>query len=496
MRRSFFVLAVCVCSVAVAACGSKRGGKVAVPAGAEVAPVSSLAFVSVDVDQARRQWRTLAGVVAGASGLPGLERLAGGACLRSLPSVLGKTVDIAVLTAGAGSPADIVVITRPADALEAKRALAGRIGLECTREIRAKVGARMSRGGGSKGRRRPPQLALRHATRVMGDWLLLSDSAATIDLFEREAKKGTLARSPAFRAAFSALPEDVLARAYLSGQAISGSAVGLASGAFRLLTTRTEPGWIAIAARPAAGGLRLDGAVSGLEARNAANSLITEAPASSRLALSFSGSSYRLDQTLERLASGAEVGRELARVESFLGLAPDELTTLAQAEIALFSGDLAPGGKSAIGVDRKTGRITAGSLGLELRGKGVAETARKIERRLPALASFLKGGARSVSLDGTDAEELTLGALRFFFAGAGGKLFLTSDASVIERGPELSSSQVFQDAERALPLPTENAGVLFAELDRTAGSRERPAMLAYLDASGGSLEVHGVLTIG
>jgi hypothetical protein len=274
--------------------------------------------------------------------------------------------------------------------------------------------------------------------------------------------------------------------------------------------SKTKPDWVALSARPATGGFRLDGAVAGVEAGNAPNSLIGEASVASRLALSFNGSSYGLGEAVEKLTGDAKIGPELARIETYLGLKPDDLTALSGSEIAVFTGTLEPAGENAIAIDRRTGKITGrAGLGLELRGAGASETSRKIEQGLPALASFLKGGARHISLNGVSAQELTLGALRFFIAGIDGKMFLSADANVIGHRQKLSSARVFRAAKGALRLPARNAGVLFARLDQVsqatpAGSSisagglsvgNRSALLVYLDASGSTLRIHGVLAI-
>jgi len=511
VRRSFFVIAASVCLLAVAACGGKSAGKVAEETGAEIAPASSLVFVSVDVDQATRQWQKVAGLLDRFTGLSGFDRLAGGACLRSIPSVLGKTIGVAVLSAKGRSHAGVVVMTRPTNASKAKRALAGGIGAQCAREILVHVRARPAKSTRVKSARSTPQLVLRHVTREIGGWLLISDSSATLDRFKSEAKNGTLAGSHGFRTAFTALSEKSLVRVYLRGEAVSSAAADLSGDASRLMGAKIKPDWIALSARPAAGGFRLDGTISGIEASNAPNSLIGEAPAGSRLALSFSGSSYGLDKALEKFSSGAKTGPDLAQIETYLGLKPDDLTALARSEIAVFTGKLGPVGENAIAIDPRTGRITGqAGLGLELRGEGASKTAKKIEKGLPALASFLKGGARRISLNGVSAEELTLGALRFFIAGTDGKMLLSADEAVIGHKPKLSSNPAFRAAERALRPPAENAGVLFAELDQAPeitaagfskpsgglGLGDRSALLAYLDASGSTLRIHGVLAIG
>jgi hypothetical protein len=508
VRRSFLVLAACVCLLVVAACGSKSAGKVAEGTGAEIAPADSIAFVSVDVDRATGQWHKLAGLLDRVTGLSRFDRLVGGACLRSIPSVLGKTIGVAVLPAKGGSHVGVVLMTRPASVSTAKRALAQGIGAECAREIRARV--LPAKSTGVKSTRKSPQLVLRHATREIDGWLLISDSSATLDRFKSEAKRGRLADSRAFRAAFAASPENALVRAYLSGEAVSSVAEDLGGDVSRLLVSKTKPDWVALSARTAPGGFRLDGTVSGIEAGNAPNSLIGEAPTGSRLALSFNGSSYGLDKALEKLTSDAKIGPELARIETYLGLKPDDLAALTGSEIALFTGTLGPAGENAIAVDPSTGRITGrAGFGLELRGAGASETARKIERGLPALASFLKGGARRISLNGVGAQELTLGALRFFFAGIDGKMLLSADANVIGHRQKLSSARVFRAAKGALRLPAENAGVLFARLDQASqttpagstrpagglGLGNRSALLVYLDASGSTLRIHGVLAI-
>ena len=494
MRQSFFAFAACACVLAVAACGSKSAGIVAAGTGAEIAPAGSIAFVSIEVDQATRQWQKLGGLLDRVTGLSGFDRLAGGACLRSVPSALGKSVGVAVLPAEGGSHAGVVLMTRPADTSAAKQALARGIGAECVAEIRARV--RPAKSAGVKSARKSPQLVLRHATRETGGWLLISDSSATIDRLEREGKKGTLAGSNAFRSAFAALPENALVRAYFSGEAVSSAVADLSGDTSGFVAAKAKPDWVALSARAMPGGLRLDGTVSGVEAANAPNSLIAEAPAGSRLALSFNGSSYGLDKALEKLTSDAMTGSELTRIETYLGLTPDDLTALARSEITLFTGEPGPAGENAVAVDPRTGKISGqAGLGLELRGAGASETARKIEKGLPALASFLKGATRRISLNGVNARELTLGALRFYIAGVAGKMLLSADETVIGRRARLSSTRSYRAAERALRLPAKNAGVLFARLDQ-ASDRNRSALLVYLDASGSTLRIHGVLSIG
>jgi hypothetical protein len=506
VRRNFFVLAACVCLLAFVACGSRSVSKVAAGTGAEIAPAGSSAFVSVEVGPALRRWRQVAGLLDRVSGLSGVDQLAGGACLRSIRAALGTTIDLAVLSAKGGSHEGVVVMTRPTNMSKAKRALTRGFDEVCAGEILAQIGARPTKSA-QIGR----QSSLPWTTREVGDWFLLSDSEATLDRFEHEAKNGTLAGSHRFRSAFAALPENALVRAYLSGEAVSSAVADFSGDVSRPAAAKFKPDWVVLSARPTANGFRLDGAVSGVEASNAPNSLIGEAPVGSRFALSFNGSSYGLDKALERLSTDAKTGPELAQIETYLGLKPGDLAALARSEIAVFTGKLGPLRENSIAVDRRTGRIIGqAGLGLELRGEGVSETARKIGKGLPALASFLKGGARRISLNGVSARELTLGALRFFIAGADGKMFLSADETVIGRKAKLSSGSPFRAAERALRLPAENAGVLFAELDGAAetasaqssrpngglGLEDRSALLVYLDVSGSTLRIHGVLATG
>ena len=258
--------------------------------------------------------------------------------------------------------------------------------------------------------------------------------------------------------------------------------------------------WIALSARPFERGFRLEGSVSGLEARNAPNTLIDEAPAGSLLALSIGGSGYGLDQAVEE--SGGDTWLAWARVS--LGLEQNELAALARGEIALYVTKLgSPGGKIAI--DPSSGRIVSRpELALELRAPGAGTVAGRIEKRLPALAASLKGRAHRVAIAGSRAEELTLGTLRLYFGGAKKRMFLSTDDAIVARGARLPARAAFAAAAKELALPKENAGVLYLDLsgDGTTApassrvqARSQAALLAYLDASKGGFRIEGVLVV-
>ena len=433
--------------------------------------------------------------------MPGelFARYGDAACLRSLKPVLGSTVALDVMPVDEHSPQSLVLMTRPENAGAAEKMFAH--GFPNCELAAMKSAVSKSPPAQATGPPGGTQVVLSWVTRVEDGWLLIARSKAVLDRFQNEAKEGTLAGSRDFGAAFSSLPASSVLRAYLGKQAVAdGLSIYLGSTGARLAgAAGIDPDWISLSLRPFAHGLRLAGTVAGVEARNSANALTGQAPAGARLALAFNASSYGFDALLGQLSSNAKTARRVDQAEKYLRLSPADLAGLGCAGILVFARTPSALGGS-VAIDPKTGTLSGRpELALELSAKSAHATARKIEKRLPALAAFLKGGLQSASLEGAGGRILTLGTQRIFVGSTRGRIYLGTSPAVFGPGL-LSATPAFRRARNLLAPPARNAGLLYLDLACRTGAVCNPgggyaALLLYLGARGGTLRVAGVLPL-
>jgi hypothetical protein len=499
MRRFLTVLVLTACSLALPACGgsSARSQPVVAGTAADITPASATSFASIRVDPANPQVRPALGLIermpGGGKALADLVAGIGkkGTSLADLQRALGPTVELAAV--GSGDKQGDFVMTKPRDA--------------------AKLQQLLKKGGKS-------------SSREIEGWLVLGDSEDELDTFESEAEKGRLADSNDFREAFAGLAEGSLARVYVSGslldQALESGLAGLP-----LPGIENPVEWIGLSVRAEAGAFRLEGAVKGVKAKNASSSLIAEAPYGAVAVLNANGSSYDLEREISKLSDDARLGPALIQLEA-LGIKLDDIAGLAGGEIAVYltSTGFIPAPANAKINPRSGLVVTEPGVTALFTGPKAAAALPAVEKLASLLATQMKGGVRSVTVAGVRAKEITLGTMRVFIGVKNGALFITTNPAGLAPARKLGANPAYVRAEKALAVPKETAGVLFADLSNPAeiaglisslsaaqgsngtmvpflgvtvakGSKPTGAsvLLAYLLAAGDRLQIKGIVTV-
>ena len=447
MRRiSLSLVLLLACSLVLAACGSKSsskkssdpasGGSSSIP-GAEMAPASAIAFVSINTDSTGAQWQQVKTLIAGIpSAQKALDKAisSSGVTLADLEQALGKTTNLVELGTTA-KPLD-VVLTNTADAAKLKGILAA-----------------------SKSK-------TKSITVEIGSWLAIADSQAALDQFQSAAAAGKLSDDSGYKQALADLPADALVRGYLTGSAItstvSSSGLGNASTSKMLKSAAAKNGleWGALSASAVNEGLSISGVfktkAGHANVANTSSTLIGELPGTTALAVDLNGSSVGLDKAVLALRKNAKYGKQVPQIEAALGIKLEDLAALLGSEMSIYA--------------------TNSGVGLMIKAPNPAQSKAMLDKIVKLISAQLSGASKSVSIGGVTATELTLGKTKIYYGVKGGSLFLVTDANTLP-GSGISSDPVYAAAAKALQVPEANAGVLFVDF----------AKIAQLSKSGNSL---------
>jgi hypothetical protein len=245
--------------LSTAACGGSSLSATAT-AGAEAAglvPPDALALLSINTDLDAEQWQRLDELTSGLDARARIRRMVREALAkkqldleRDVRPALGSELDLAVLGIENGKP-EVIALARPED--EAKlRALA----------------SRFDEGGDH------------YTVEPVGDWSVVAESPEDIAAVRRAETATSLADSARFREAQRELPDDAVARVFVSHEALRVLPSGV-----RELLGMVGRDWIAAAAAAEDGALQVS-----VAARNGAlpdRSLIDDVPSGASLALAF-----------------------------------------------------------------------------------------------------------------------------------------------------------------------------------------------------------------
>ena len=176
MRSRSARLAVLAFGVAaLAGCGG--GGKSTLPAGASVAPKSTVAFISLTTDHSSPQWKQALELV---KRFPGGGQAMSQAKVKTALSAVGPELDAAVLDLRSQG-SDVALLTQPRNPEKLNKAT--------------------------------PDMV--HT--VVDDWTVYANTRATLKKFEAERSSGSLSDDKAFQDAYADLPADALAKAFMRG---------------------------------------------------------------------------------------------------------------------------------------------------------------------------------------------------------------------------------------------------------------------------------------
>jgi hypothetical protein len=484
MLRRHVVGLCCLVALVAAGCGGGEVGGGAASPGAEFAPASVPAFVEINTDVDGDQWLKADALL---DKFPGRQQLAD-SFFESLEELsweqdvrpaLGDALHIVWLDLQSEGD-NFVGFTKPQDAAKFNALL------ECCDD---------------------PQ-----AHRQIDGWTVFAETDALIDRFEQARSSGSLADEDAFTDAMGELPEESIAKAYVSGAEVSralreqlrsGGAPGQLA---ELGELEALAGGIAVEDD----GVRVAGLVrsgTDLELDPYEANLSVVLPAGALLYVSFGQLEDGLKRALESAGAGTPGFQlQLGQLERALGLSlDDDLFPLFQNEgaIAVYEGTPTPTVSLVLEVDDE-------------------DKAREVLSRLGALAELGDAGTeRTFDVDGLDATELDLAEedISLFHAVVEGELIVSTTEeglrAVLGDGDKLEADPVFTQARDAAELPNETVGFVYANLrdglpyafgfagaegepvppEVTENTRPLQSALLYSEQDGENVLLSGFLTI-
>jgi Protein of unknown function (DUF3352) len=488
MRRLWAGAALAAVIVA-AGCGGGRGGG-SLPDGADIAPASSIAFVSVNTDFSSDQWRKVADLAGRFPGTPQLiaqfEKQTG-LELTDVEPALGPETDAVWLDARNDGD-DVVVVTKP-DSKEKLDTL-----LEKSRE---------------KGE------AATHTLQV-GDWVAISGSNALLERFKTASEGDKLSGDGDFKSAFEKLDADSSVRAWVRGgfvQAAMDRGLSGSGAPPRLTLDVGDLKSIVGGAKAESDGasVELDGVIDPTpDPATFSPSLQDDIPSGVLLYVSTTHLDAPL-RTILRLVGKSipSFDTQLGQVESVLGLSlENDIYPLLQ-------------GEDAVAIYQGTGTIPRVLFVQKVDDEEKAST---LLKRFGAIAQL--GGSvqvETVQLAGESVQKLTFPGttpVSIYDGTTKGKLFVTNAEGLAEqtiRGPNdsLGDDPLFKSARDAADMPGKVAAFAFGDLQdglplilrlsQASGSTVPPEAFAnvkplhsavvYLVKDGDALRISGFQTI-
>lgn len=286
--------------------------------------------------------------------------------------------------------------------------------------------------------------------RKIDGWTVFADTDALIDRFEQARTGGSLADEELFADTIGALPDEALAKAYVSGRAVVDAVAELgATGGMAGLENLDS---LAAAVTAEDDGVRLAGLFKGQKLADQAETytpeLLDHVPSGAYAVLSFKGS----DELLNQLRDNAALQDQLPEVERFLGVTLDELVRLFSDEVALYvrPGAPIPEVTLLLATDDREGAL------------------RTIDRLARRLAPVVDGRIESAEVDGVDTTFLEIQGIRVSYAEVDDLVIVTSGRQGIRDvrsdGDKLKDDEAFERAKDAAGLGDETSGFLYANL--------------------------------
>ena len=424
--------------VMAAGCGGGGGGG-SLPDGADIAPVSSIAFVSVNTDFSSDQWRKIADLAGRFPGTPKLiaqfEKQTG-LSLADVEPALGPETDAVWLDARNNGD-DVVALTKP--------------------DSKAKLDTLLEKGR-SKGE------AATHTLQV-GDWVAISDSNALLERFKTASEGDKLSGDGDFKSSFEKLDADSSVRAWVRGDFVQTAMDrGLAgSGAPPRLTHDVGDLKAIVGGAKAetdGASIELDGLIDPTpDPATFSPSLPDDIPSGALLYVSTTHLDAPL-RTILRLVGKSipSFETQLGQVESVLGLSLDkDIYPLLQ-------------GEDALAVYQGTGTIPRVLFVQKVDDEEKAST---LLKRLGAIAQL--GGSvhvETVELAGESVQKLSFPGttpVTIYDGTTKGKLFVTNAEGLAEQtieGPNdsLGDDPLFKSARDAADMPAKVGAFAFGDL--------------------------------
>lgn len=433
MRRIFLSLAlVAACLLVLAACGGKSSSKSAKSdgsaLGADVAPASATAFISINTDSTGAQWKQAMTLMARVPALQSaLDKSLSESSitLAEVEDALGPTTVLVQL--GSSDSSTQVFLSNPDDPAKLKSLLA-------------------------KDKTDPS------VTTEIDSWLAVSESQTALDEFTTALEKGKLSDSSVFKSAIAEVPDDSLAKGYFDGSAITASATAsLSSGSASQALNKAMAGntleWGALGVSAVTKGFSVDGVFKGTKAMsNATLSLISELPSGTSFAVDLDGKSLGLDKAVLALRDNDKYASQIPQLEAALGVKLEDLAALAGSEMSIY------GTETGIGVLIKAADATASKV--------------MLDKAVGLLAAQLNGSSKPTTVNGVEATEVTFGTTKIDYGVKDGNLFVVTDASSLPGDMKLSSDSLYSAAAAEVTIPASNLGVAYIDFAKLAALSE------------------------
>lgn len=420
-----------------AGCGGSTSTGASLPDGATLVRSDVLAFVSIDSDLGSSQWRKVDDLSKKFPGrdtaLGAIEQMLSKQHLDwkgDVDPALGPEVDIVAAAGATPGQTSVVGLTKPDDPLRFKVLI---------RKLNAHDNS--------------DQPAV---YREVDGWFALSDTQSAITSVLKADGKA-LADESTFGDALGKLPDDALAKAYVSGAQLTkliqsfGRGSGLAASS---TIGKLDFASASLSAEDA--GLRLQGAVEGPGSSDVLSGtyeskLIKGVPADALAFLSFRGGKG-VDQMEKQLRSNPDLNGVLPQVERTLGVKLGDILALLRGEDALY---VRPGGPLP-------------EISLVLETADQASGLATLDKLAARLAAFTQAKMTSTREGGHTVKTLDFDRFAVKYAGLGDKIMITSGLNGIgaftEGGSKLPDSTDFKEAKAASGLPSSNAGFVFIDL--------------------------------
>lgn len=452
MSRRFPALLAAAGALAVAGCGGDDGAGSDLGSGADLTPAAAAFFVAVDTDFEGDQWRAAERLVtrfpAAQEALGELRRDLEADGLdfeQDIKPAVGPEVDIVLIDLDAKD--DVVVLTQPKDEEKWREAVASGDDPGVTEELE-------------------------------DGWWAAAKTRKALDAFESARGDESLGENGAFDDAMGALPDERLAAAYVSGEALTqelaaeGDLEADDRASLRCLLGNARMPALAFALAAEENGVRVSGAVRAEDAEQpdeSGSELVDKLPAGPLAVLSVNNLAEQARAFL-RCAENADpaVSRRLGELETALGLSIDEDV------LPLFEGETAVAVYPTV-VTAQAAAFQEGSTASPLvtLATEVADEdrARGIADQIAALGK-LSGGVRTedVEIAGVRAKRVAFGNAEVLYAVFDGLLVATTAEEGISRmreeGDRLADDQRFADVRGAARAPDETTGFLYADVER------------------------------
>ena len=284
-------------------------------------------------------------------------------------------------------------------------------------------------------------------TRDIDGWTVVAETEAVLDRFETARDTGSLEDDEQFDNAMEGLPDEALAKLYVSGAALTKAAgdAGAAAGSNRVRA-------FAAALGAESSGLRLEGALtSELEDDFAGvepyESKLLEAAPENSLAF-ISGNSFgKVEESLDDASEG------LDRLREMLGVDLDGVLRILDGEFALW---VAPGAPIP-----------------EVTFLAETENTAEAMTQLDQLVGVIPGGVRrTTSIDGVAAKQVVFEGFPITYAALDGRVIVTTRPGAIsdvrDGGDSLADDADFKQAKEDADMGDETFGFVYVNIEEIA----------------------------